>query len=154
MPFTHSTKSPSFSLYWTDSLFPMDSEQRHSQAVELSHSSVTSFSAWKSLPQALSSWQSFCICDPFYCPLLALTFWLEIIPVGRNLCPFIVHCFPGALNDTSQQSITGDMRHWDPVCHPLIRYLCMQGPFTTASCPERLFHKCFNQKSWRGILDN
>lgn len=77
-------------LYW-------DSGRCHSQPVELSHSWATSFPAWKSQTsqflQSFSAWQSFGICDPCYCPLLALIFLLEIIPLSRNLCPFVVQ-FP------------------------------------------------------------
>lgn len=70
---------------------------------------LTSFPAWKSqCSQSLSAWHSFCICDPFYCPVLALTFLLKIIPLSRNLFPFTVHCFHGGLDGTEHH-----WWHWD-----------------------------------------
>lgn len=71
--------------------------------------------------------------------------------------PLSRHCslFPWGWVAPPNRASLVTPRHWDPICHPLISYLCMQEPFTTAaSCPERLFHKCFNQRSLRGSPGN
>lgn len=151
MPCTHCTKSHIvlFVLNWLltpdspSSLYWKDSGRCHSQPVELSRSWVTSFPAWKSqFFQSFSAWQSFCICDPFYCPILALTFLLEIIPWAGTFVPSLFTVSLRRWMAPPNRASLVTPGHWDPVCHPLIRYLYMQGPFTTASsCPGRLLRK-------------